>query len=187
MKGITEMKTWKIDPIHSEVKFKVKHLVVANVTGQFNKFDAQIESEKNDFSDAKMTFEADVNSINTNNEMRDGHLKTADFFDAQNHPKLNFVSKSIKKLSESEYEIAGDLTIRGITKEIYLNVVYNGTVTGMDGASVAGFEIYGKINRFDFGLEWNTLTEAGGLTVGKDVKIEIFAEMKETVQLGLAA
>jgi len=181
------MKTWKIDPIHSEVKFKVKHLVVSTVTGQFNNFDATIVSENEDFTDAKLTFEADVNSINTNNEMRDGHLKSADFFDVENHPKMTFVSKSIKKISGNEYELNGDITIRGITKEITLKVIYNGSVKGMDGSNIAAFEIYGKLNRFDFGLHWNALTEAGGFAVGSEVKLEILAEMKESVLLGKAA
>ena len=181
------MKTWKIDSIHSEVKFKVKHLVVSTVTGQFNNFDAAIVSDNEDFTDARLTFEADVNSINTNNAMRDGHLKSPDFFDAQNHPKMTFVSKSFKKLSLNEYELTGDITIRGVTKEIALRVLYNGSAKDMDGSNIAAFEVHGNINRFDFGLEWNALTEAGGFAVGSNVKLEIFAEMKESALLGKAA
>jgi polyisoprenoid-binding protein YceI len=181
------MKTWKIDPTHSVVKFKVEHLVVSMVEGQFNSFDARIESDSDSFNNAKITFEADVNSIDTNNEMRDGHLKSADFFDAQNHPKITFNSKSFRILSGNEFELTGDFTIRGMTKVITLTVRYNGTAKGMGGINVAGFEIQGIINRFDFGLEWNTLTEAGGLIVGKEIKLEIFAEMKESVQLSKAA
>jgi polyisoprenoid-binding protein YceI len=173
------MTTWKIDKAHSEIKFKVKHLVVSTVTGQFNEFDATIESDKPDFSDAKISFEADINSIDTKNEQRDGHLKSADFFDAGNHPKLTFVSKSLKKKSDNEFEITGDMTIRGITKEITINAVYNGTVKGFGNIEVAGFEITGKLNRFDFGLKWNTLTEAGGIVVGEEIKIDIAVELNK--------
>ncbi|HEY3250738.1 MAG TPA: YceI family protein [Ignavibacteria bacterium] len=181
------MKTWKIDPIHSEIKFKVKHLLVSTVTGKFDSFDASIEAPDNAFTDAKISFEADVNSINTGNEMRDGHLKSPDFFDAASHPKMTFVSKSLTKKNENEYELKGNMTIRGTTKEITLNVIYNGTAKGMDGTDVAGFEITGKINRFDYGLHWNALTETGGFAVGSDVKLEIFAEMKNVLPLGKAA
>jgi polyisoprenoid-binding protein YceI len=171
------MALWKVDRAHSEIKFKVKHLVVSTVTGQFTSFSGTVESDKPDFSDSKISFEADINSINTNNEQRDGHLKSPDFFDAANHPKLTFVSKSISKKSYEEYIVVGDMTIRGITKEISLNVTYNGTTKGFGGVDVAGFEITGKLNRFDYGLQWNALTEAGGIVVSEEVKIEISAEL----------
>jgi polyisoprenoid-binding protein YceI len=181
------MNTWKIDPIHSEVKFKVKHLVISTVTGQFNNYEAQIEAENEDFSNAKISFEADVNSISTNNAQRDGHLKSADFFDAANHPKLTFVSKSFAKKSGNEYALTGDMTIRGITKEITLDVLHNGSAKGLDGSDIEAFEITGKLNRFDFGLHWNMLTEAGGIAVSQDIKLEIFAEMKKVPALSKAA
>lgn len=176
------MKNWKIDPAHSEIKFKVKHLLVSTVTGSFGKFDAEIKSDGGDFENASITFEAETSSINTNNAQRDGHLQSADFFDAENFPKLTFVSRSFKKVSGKNYELIGDMTIRGITKEVKLNVEHNGNARGFDGLEVAGFEISGKLNRFDFGLQWNAMTEAGGIVVGPDVKIEIFAEMKEAVE-----
>lgn len=173
------MALWKVDQAHSEIKFKVKHLVVSTVTGQFTSFSGTVESDKSDFSDAKISFEADVNSISTNNEQRDGHLKSPDFFDAANHPKLTFVSKSITKKSDDEYIVVGNMTIRGTTKEIKLNVTYNGTAKGFGGIDVAGFEITGKLNRFDFGLHWNALTEVGGIVVADEVKIEIAAELQK--------
>lgn len=173
------MAIWKIDQAHSEIKFKVKHLVISTVTGQFNDFSATIESEKPDFSDAKIAFEAAVDSIDTKNEQRDTHLKSADFFNAENHPKLTFISKSLKKKSDNVFELIGDITIRGITKEIKIDAVYNGTVKGFGGAEVAGFEITGKLNRFDFDLKWNTLTEAGGIVVGEEIKIEIAVELQK--------
>jgi len=173
------MKTWKIDSVHSEVKFKVKHLVVSTVTGQFKIFDAKIETDEDDFENAKITFEADINSIDTREPQRDTHLKSEDFFDAANYPKLIFVSKSFKKKSGSDYELTGDITIRGITKEIKLDVIYNGTIKGMDGNAVAGFEISGKLNRMDFGLKWNAITEAGGVVVSNQVKLEISLELQK--------
>ena len=181
------MEQWKIDPVHSEINFRVKHLVVSTVTGTFAKFDASIEANKDDFSDAKFSFEADVNSISTKNEQRDGHLKSLDFFDAANHPKMTFVSKSVKKLSDFELQVVGDLSMRGVTKKIALKVIYNGTVAGLGGAKVAGFEVKGKVNRFDFGLQWNALTEAGGVMVSNEVRIEILAEFAKVRSAAKAA
>ncbi len=181
------MAQWKIDSAHSEINFKVKHLVVSTVTGTFTKFDATIETNKDDFSDAKFSFEADVNSVNTKNEQRDGHLKSPDFFDAASFPKMSFVSKSVKSLSDYEMQVVGDLTIRGTKKEVTLDVIYNGTVAGFGGANVAGFEVRGKVNRFDFGLQWNALTEAGGVVVSNEVKIEILAEFNKVQSAAKAA
>ena len=181
------MKMWKIDPAHSEINFKVKHLVVSTVTGHFNQFDASIETNSEDFSDAKIKFEADVNSISTKSEQRDTHLKSEDFFDAQNHPKMTFVSKSVKKISDNELKVKGDLTIRGIKKEISLDVIYNGVVAGFGGSQVAGFEVRGKLNRFDYGLQWNALTEAGGVVVSSEVRIEILAEFNKVQEAVKAA
>jgi polyisoprenoid-binding protein YceI len=173
------MTKWKIDPSHSEVNFKVKHLLISTVRGHFNSFDAVIETAQNDFSDAKIKFEAETNSINTQNDQRDAHLKSVDFFDTEKHPKLTFVSTSVKQISDSELEVKGNLSIRGVTKEITLDVIYNGTVTGFGNTEVAGFEIRGKLNRFDFGLQWNALTEAGGVVVSNEVKLEILAEFNK--------
>jgi len=173
------MTIWKIDPAHSEINFRVKHLVVSTVRGHFDDFKATIEAEKEDFSDAKIEFEADTNSINTRNNDRDAHLKSADFFDAQKYEKISFVSTSAEKVSDYELKVKGNLTIRDITKEITLDVIYNGIVEGMGGNEVAGFEISTRLNRFDYGLKWNALTEAGGVAVGNEVKIEIFAEFNK--------
>jgi polyisoprenoid-binding protein YceI len=181
------MKRWTIDPVHSEVNFKVKHLMVSTVSGHFDKFDASIESDKPDFSDAKVFFEADVESINTKIVQRDVHLKSPDFFNSAVNPKITFVSTGVKKLSESEMEITGDFTINGITKAITLNAQYNGTVVGFGGATVAGFELRGAINRFDFGLHWNAMTEAGGVIVSDIVKLEILAEMIQAKEVSKAA
>ena len=181
------MALWKIDAAHSEVNFKVKHMVVSTVTGRFDTFNAAIETDREDFSDAKISFEVDVATINTKNEQRDGHLKSPDFFDAQKHPKITFVSSSIKKLSDHELQVGGNLTLRGVTKPVTLDVIYNGTVDGFSGARVAGFEIRTKLNRFDFGLQWNALTEAGGVVVSNEVRIEILAEFNKVQQAVKAA
>jgi len=181
------MTIWKIDSAHSEVNFKIKHLVVSTVTGGFDIFDAEIKTSKDDFSDAQIKFEADINSINTRNEQRDAHLKSADFFDAENHPKLYFESTSVKMISDYEMKVTGNLTIRGITKEVTLDVIFNGVVSGFGGSKVAGFEIRSKINRFDYGLQWNALTEAGGVVVSNEVKIEILAEFNQAQSNAQAA
>jgi len=166
-----------MDASHSEVKFKVKHLVISTVTGHFNQYEATAESNNSDFGDAKISFEADVNSIDTKNEQRDDHLKSPDFFDVANHPKISFKSTSFKKKSGTDFELIGDLTIRGKTKQIKLDVVYNGTVKGFGGNfDVAAFEIAGKINRQDFDLKWSALTETGGVVVSDEVKFEVLAE-----------
>jgi polyisoprenoid-binding protein YceI len=181
------MAYWTIDPTHSEVNFKVKHLVVSTVTGRFDRFTATVDTEKDDFRDAQIRFEAEIDSISTKNEQRDGHLKSADFFDAAGHPKMTFASKTVKPLSDHELQVTGDLTIRGTTREVVLDVIYNGTVAGFGGIQVAGFEIRTKLNRFDFGLQWNALTEAGGVVVSNEVKIEILAEFTKAIAATEAA
>ncbi len=173
------MATWTIDPSHSEINFKVKHMLVSTVRGNFGTFSATIEAANENFSDAVISFEAAIDSINTGNEQRDGHLKSADFFDAASHPTMTFVSRGVTVVSDHEMKVDGDLSIRGVTRPITLDVVYNGTVAGFGGAVVAGFEINGKVNRFDYGLAWNALTEAGGVVVGSDVKLEIVAEFNK--------
>jgi polyisoprenoid-binding protein YceI len=175
------MAHWTIDSAHSEVKFKVKHLVISTVTGHFNTYSATIEGVKEDFTDAKINFEATVDSIDTKNAQRDGHLKSADFFYAANYPKITFSSTEITKVDGEQYKVKGDLSVRGVTKSVALDVVFNGAVKGFGGVDVIAFEITGKINRHDFGLSWSALTEAGGVVVGDDVKFEILAEFNKTV------
>lgn len=172
------MAFWKIDSAHSEIKFKVKHLVISTVTGAFTKFTGSVEAEQPDFSDATIRFDADIDSVNTHNEQRDGHLKSPDFFDAAKYPKLSFVSTSFTKKNDSEFILTGDMTLKGITKEVKLNAAYNGTVMGFDG-EVAAFEITGKINRQEFGLTFNAVTETGGVVVSDEVKFDILVELKK--------
>lgn len=166
-------KKWVVDPTHSEIQFKVKHLMITNVTGSFGTFDGTLETESDDFSGAKATFEADINSITTNNEQRDGHLKSDEFFSAEKFPKLTFVSTSFVKVNDEDYKLTGDLTIKGVTKEVTLDVTYGGTTNDPWGQTKAGFEINGKINRKDFGLAWGVVTEAGSVLLSDDVKLAL--------------
>ena len=170
------MSTYKIDAAHSDITFKVKHMMITNVSGSFTKFDATMESEAADFSDAKISFDADVDSITTNNEQRDGHLKSDDFFAVEKFPKLSFVSKSLAKKGD-DYVLTGDLTLRGTTKTIELAVEFGGTMTDPYGQVKSGFEINGKINRKDFGLTWGAVTEAGGVVVSDEVKLHMNVQM----------
>lgn len=171
------MATWKIDASHSEITFKVKHLVISTVSGKFTEFDATVEAEKDDFSDAQVSFSAKIDSISTGNEQRDGHLKSADFFDAAGHPELSFKSTALKQVSGSDYELTGDLTIRGTTKPVTLKAEFGGIQNDFYGNTVAGFELTGKINRQDFGLTWSAVTEAGGVVVSDEVKLAVNVEM----------
>lgn len=171
------MKTYNIDASHSEVGFKIRHLMITNVTGKFTEFDATLESDKEDLSDAKISFEANVNSITTHNEQRDGHLKSDDFFNAEKFPKLIFVSTGITKKSDDEFVLTGNLTIRDVTKPVELTVEYGGKIVDPYGQTKLGFEIVGKINRKDFGLTWSATTETGGLVVADEVKLQITVEM----------
>jgi len=174
------MATYKIDPAHSEILFKVRHLMISYVTGSFKTFDASLESSAEDFSDAKINFEADIDSIHTNSEQRDGHLKSDDFFNAAEFPKLTFTSTGIAKESDDEYKLTGDLTIRDINKSIMLDVTYNGTVVDPWGQTKAGFELTGKINRKEFGLKWHAATETGGIVAGDEVKLILNVQMLKT-------
>jgi len=162
---------WKIDPAHSEILFKVKHLMITTVTGYFKQFDLTVETESTDFNTAKnIVFTADINSIDTNNEQRDTHLKSADFFNAEEHAQLRFVGTKYEAKGD-EAKLHGELTIRGITKPLTVNVEYGGTVVDPYGQTKAGFTVNGKISRKEFGLTWNAVTEAGSVVVSEDIKI----------------
>jgi polyisoprenoid-binding protein YceI len=164
---------WVLDPMHSQVQFKVKHLVISTVTGSFNSFEGEMETENDDFTDAKISFSLDANSVDTNQEQRDGHLKSAEFFDAENFPKISFTSTSFKKTDGDEYELKGNLTIKDTTNPVTLKVEHGGSAADFYGNTKAGFEIVGKINRKDFGLTWDGVTEAGSVVLGADIKLDI--------------
>ncbi|WDF57002.1 YceI family protein [Mucilaginibacter sp. KACC 22063] len=163
---------WVLDPMHSEVQFKIKHLVISTVTGSFNKFEGTAETEGDEFENANIEFTLDVDSIDTNQEQRDQHLKAADFFDAEQYPKITFKSTSFTK-SGSDFKLTGDLTIKDVTKSVTLDVEHGGTATDFYGNHKAGFEVAGKINRKEFGLTWHGVTEAGSIVLGDDIKLDI--------------
>ncbi len=163
---------WVIDPVHSEIAFKVKHLMITNVKGVFNEFEASIYTTGDDFMSAEIDVWINPASITTGDAARDKHLKSADFFDVENHKEINFVANTYENVdNDGSYELYGDLTIKGITKKIKLDVEFGGVVKDPYGNEKAGFTINGKINRKDWGLNWNTALEAGGVLVSEDVYI----------------
>lgn len=160
---------WTLDPTHSELTFKVKHLMITNVKGEFRKFSAEIDGE--DFSKSPIQVTIDAASVFTNEEQRDGHLRSADFFDAEHYPALTFTSTSLRQVDDDDYKLKGILTIKDISREIELDVEFGGVNRDPWGQQKAGFSIEGKINRKDFGLNWNAALETGGVLVSDEVKI----------------
>ena len=167
---------WTLDPTHSEIQFKIRHLMITNVTGSFGKFTADVETEEENFETAKVKFTAEVDSITTNNEQRDAHLKSEDFFETSKYPSLTFVSTKFEKISGEEYKLYGDLTFHGVTKSIKLDVEHGGIIKDPWGNIRTGFTLDGKVYRKDFGLVWNAVTEGGGFVVGDEVKIHASVE-----------
>lgn len=167
---------WKVDKSHSNVKFTVTHLVVSEVEGSFKLFDGTMENAKSDLTDAKINFTVDVNSIDTDNERRDGHLKSDDFFNAEKFPSMKFTSTSMTSAGDNKYKLAGDLTIRDVTKPVEFDVTYGGTITA-NGKTKLGFKAKTTINRFDYNLKWDKATEGGGLVVSKEVGILVNVEL----------
>jgi polyisoprenoid-binding protein YceI len=168
---------WKIDQSHSGIGFNVSHMVISSVSGNFKKFDASVKSKDETFADAQIEFTADVKSINTDNEKRDEHLKSDDFFGADKYPQIKFKSKSFKKTGNGKYKLTGDFTMKGVTKTITLDVSLNGVVKDPWGNTRAGFKITGSVNRFDYNLKWNSMMEAGGAVVGKTVDLVCNVEL----------
>ncbi|MCF0056017.1 YceI family protein [Dyadobacter sp. CY356] len=163
--------TWVVDKLHSEVQFKVKHLVISTVTGAFTSFSGQATTENDQLEDAKIEFSIDVNSVYTSQEGRDEHLKGADFFDAETYPQITFVSTSFKKAKGDVYKLIGNLTMKGVTNEVELEAEYGGTEKDQYGNTKIGFEVTGTVNRKDFGVSFNSLTETGGLALGENIKV----------------
>lgn len=163
--------TWKFDKAHSQVKFNVTHLVISEVTGYFRNFDGLVKTNEEDFSNAGIEFTIETKSLDTDNEKRDNHLRSDDFFNAEKFPQMKFKSTSMKKTGDNKYKLIGDFTIRDVTKQVELDVVHGGTIKDNAGNKKAGFKISGTINRFDYNLKWNMLLEAGGAVVGSDVEM----------------
>ena len=166
------MKKWNIDPTHSVIGFKIKHMMFTNVKGQFNDYTSEIETDENGLENAKLDFTAKIASVNTNNKDRDNHLISADFFDAEQFPELKFKTTSITG-SGSNYKLNGDLELRGVTKPVSLDVEYSGLMQDPRGNTKAGLNINGKLNRKDWGLSYNSALETGGVLIGEDVNLDI--------------
>src|SRR4051812_3628563 len=168
------MKTtkWVLDPSHSELGFKIKHLMISHISGTFNDFTAEVEMHGTDFETAQIHLKADVTSINTNNSQRDEHLRTSDFFDAKTYPEMLFESERVKKIDQENYKVFGNLTMKGITKPVELNVEYNGVTKDPWGNERAGFTVTGKIKRSEWEVNFNALLETGGVALSDEVKIQ---------------
>ena len=167
----TSTTKWVLDPLHSEIGFKIKHLMITNVSGNFNKFDVKVETSGNDFATANIDVSIDVDSINTNNAQRDEHLRNADFFEAEKYPRIRFTSNKIQKIDEENYNLFGELTIKETTRPVKLALEYGGISRDPYGNLKAGFSVLGKINRHDFGVTYNAVLETGGVALGEELKI----------------
>lgn len=172
--GVT---VWSLDPTHSSIHFAVRHMVISETKGSFDNYKLNVETNGTDFTNANIELEIDTNSINTSMTDRDNHLRSADFFDVAQFPAIKFKSTSFEKLDEEEYKLSGNITIKGITKPIDFKINYGGQIVDPWGNLRAGFKLESSINRFDFGLTWNSLLEAGSAVVGKTVKLEATIEV----------
>jgi len=166
---------WKPDSGHSTIGFKAKHLAIANVAGTFGVFTGSVQSDKDDFDGAHVTFKTETASLNTQNSARDTHLKSDLFFDVQQFPKISF--SGILQKHTDEYELVGDLTIRDVTERLKLKTEFSGVVQGLFRDTRAGFELQGELNRKKYGLTWNGLTPAGGVVIGENIRIQIDLEL----------
>lgn len=171
---------WQLDPAHSEVTFRVRHLVIATVSGRFSRFSADVTTEGDDFSTADIEFKVDTASIDTGMDVRDEHLRSDDFFNSEKFPELVFRSTGIKKTGDDTYQLEGNLTIRDITKPVSLTAEFGGTMLDPYGNLKAGFEVSGKLNRKEFGLRWDAVTEAGGAVVSDEVKLQANVQFIKT-------
>ena len=168
---------WLLDPLHSELQFKIKHLMISNVSGALKSFQGEVETEEEDFNTAKISLVADMHSISTNNEQRDAHLRNADFFEVEKYPELKFKSTKVEKTGSDTFALYGELTLKGVTKPVKLNVEFNGTTSDPWGGERAGFVITGKINRSDWGVNFNQALETGGVILGEEVRINSEIEL----------
>jgi polyisoprenoid-binding protein YceI len=164
---------WNVDASHSNVGFTVTHLVISEVDGSFQVYDGSIRTKNEDFSNAMINFTVDVTSISTGNEKRDGHLKSDDFFNAEQYPKMTFTGKSFKNIGKNKYKLVGDLTIRDVTRQVTFDVTYGGTIQDPWGNTKAGFKASTTVDRFEYNLKWDAATEAGNLVVGREVEINL--------------
>jgi len=176
---------WVIDPTHSEIGFKIRHLMITNVSGKFEQFEAEVQTENEDFTTAKIRATIKTASVNTSNLQRDEHLRNSDFFEVENHPDIFFTSQKVEKIDNDNFLVHGNLTLKGVTNPIKLNVEYSGLTNDPWGGQRAGFVVTGKINRNDFGLSFNSPLETGGVVLGEEVKIS--SEIQLVKQLAAVA
>ena len=176
---------WFIDPTHSTLGFKIKHLMITNVSGSFKNFNAEVETNGTDFSTAAIQLKAEMSSIDTNNEQRDGHLRTSDFFETEKYPEMTFKSTRVEKVDEENFHVFGNLTLKSVTKPVKLNVEFSGVIKDPWGGERAGFVVTGKINRADWGINFNSVMETGSLMLSDEVKIN--GEIQLVKQAVLAA
>lgn len=176
---IAQQPGWKLDKAHSSIGFTVRHMVISEVTGNFKEFDVNFTSATDDFSDAAVEATVKVASVNTDNDRRDGHLKTDEFFNAEKFPQIKFKSTSFEKVVDNKYKITGDLTMRDVTKKVTFEAVYNGSIKAPWGATVSSWKATASVNRFDYGLKWNKTIENGGLIAGDIVTITLNLELNK--------
>lgn len=180
--GTQEKTKWAIDPSHSKIGFKVKHLMIANVSGTFREFEGTVETSGDDFSTAEISFSINSASIDTEIADRDAHLKSADFFDTENFPTITFTGGGLKDLGDDMYDLTGNLTMKGVTNPVTLSVEYGGIMADPWGNTKAGFSITGKFKRKEWGLNWNAALEAGGVLVGEDIKVNCDIELAKVAE-----
>jgi len=168
---------WGFDKVHSKIQFDVAHMVISEVSGQFQEYEGTVVTSKEDFSDARIDFSITVKSIDTDSEDRDKHLRSADFFDVEKYPRITFSGKEMKKVRKNLYQLTGELTLHGITKEVILDIKYGGTIKDPYGNVKAGFKITGVIDRTDYGLKYNSVMDTGGMLIGEDVTITCKVEL----------
>ena len=171
---------WVLDPTHSELGFKIKHLMISNVSGSLKSFEAAIETQGEDFTTAQISLSAEMASVSTNNDQRDAHLRNSDFFEVEKYPELKFTSTKLEKIDSDTFALFGDLTLKGVTRPVKLNVEFNGVAKDPWGGERAGFVVTGKINRSDFGINFNAALETGGVVLSEEVRI--FSEIQVVKQ-----
>jgi polyisoprenoid-binding protein YceI len=180
---VLKSQSWKIDEVHTKIRFSARHMIISEVEGEFKKFDFKMQHEGDEISNAQIEVTIEVNSLNTGSNDRDAHLRSADFFEVEKYPQMKFKSTSFEKVNDEQYKLRGDLTIKNITKRVELDVRYGGQIKDPWGNIRAGFNVRGTVNRFDYGLKWNNLMESGGAIVGKNINIiadiEVIKEVHE--------
>ncbi len=169
--------SWTIDTAHTNINFTVAHMIIAEVTGTFKEFEGTVVAANDDFSDAQIAVTINAKSINTENVDRDNHLRSADFFDAANHPVLSFTSTSVESVGKGKLAVTGNLTMRGVTKQVVLNAQFKGKAVNPWGQIVAAFKATATLNRKEWGLSWNAALEAGGFLVGEEIELELNVQL----------